>query len=336
MAFEGFSGLVSKNRKERAKAMLSFSGLEIGVDEWVGKTVLKSLFFALACFFVLVFVFSSLVQVFDFLTYLLVSLLAGVLLYFLFFELFSLQLFFAVEQRAKRVEGILPDFLLLIANNIRSGQTPFAAFRQSARPEFGVLSEEIKVAAARSLGTQSFEKALQQLSARFDSRLLKDTVSLFAQSLKSGSHLAKLLESSAMDLRKIQELRKEMVSSVRTYVLFVGFVALIATPLLLAISIQFLSILQGIQASQSVPADASQFSFLNPKIGITADAMQGLALVLLFGNSLLAGVFLGILNHGNAKHGVKYFPLLLIASVAAFFAFQFVVSKFFTAFLTAA
>lgn len=331
MAFEGFGALVSRKRMQRIAELLSCSGFDADSKEWAGKAALKSVVLSIACFGGLLFVFSSVLKIFDVFTFTAVSVLCGVLAYFLFFELFILQLYYSVYGRAKKVEGILPDFLLLVANNIRSGLTPFAAFRQSARPEFGVLSDEIKVAAAKSLGTQSFEKALQQLSARFDSRLLRDTVSLFAQSLKSGSHLAKLLESSAMDLRKIQELRKEMVTSVRTYVLFVGFVALIATPLLLSISIQFLSILQGIQATGS--SATAQFSFLSPKISITVGVMQNLALLLLVGNSLLAGVFLGVLNYGNVRHGLKYFPPLLVASLLAFFVFQAVVSRFFTSFL---
>ena len=331
MAFEGFAKFVSKKRTAKIGELLSFSGLDAEVLEWIGRKALQSMILSAIVFFTLALLFYFVFAIFDLLTLLIVSLLSAFLSYFVFLELFELQLFYIVDSRAKKVENILPDFLLLVANNVRSGLTPFAAFRQSARHEFGVLSEEVKVAAAKSLGTQSFEKALKQLSERIDSRFLRDTVSLFAQSLKSGSHLAKLLESSAMDLRKMQELRKEMVTSIKTYVLFVGFVALIATPLLLAISIQFLQMLQSIQISQAA-SGAGQFSFLTPKLTVTSGFMNQVAFLLLFGNSLLAGLFLGILRTGKAKHGLKYFPLLLIASIAVFFICQWLISVFFSTF----
>ena len=332
MGFESFSSFVPKSARDYFSRMLSVSGTDADVQDWTGRKALLSIVVSVIVFFVLVFAFSSLVRFFDSLTLLVVSVLCAILAYFASLEFSKLLLFYKVEARARSVENVLPDFLLLTANNIRSGVTPFSAFRQSARPEFGVLSEEVKVAAAKSLGTQSFEKALRQLSESVDSRMLKDTVGLFAQSLRSGSQLAKLLENSALDLRKIQELRKELVTSVKTYVLFVAFVALIATPLLLAISIQFLSMLQGVQAGESVSGTVSQFSFLSPKIGIDAAFMQNLALLLLSGNALLAGLLLGVLNRGKARHGLKYFPLLLVASIAAFFIFQNFVIGFFSSF----
>ncbi|MDO8647894.1 MAG: type II secretion system F family protein [Candidatus Diapherotrites archaeon] len=332
MGFEGFENLVSRKKREKLYSLMKFAGFEGSLQDRAGKIALYSIVFSLALFFALVLLFAGFVKIFDAATIIIVCVVSGIASYFLFIEFFGLQLYYKSESRAKKIEGILPDFLLLIANNIRAGLTPFAAFRQSARPEFGVLSEQAKIASAKSLGTQSFEKALQQLSASIDSRQLRETVALFAQSLKSGSHMAKLLESAAMDLRRIQELRKEMVSSVRTYVLFVGFVSLIAAPLLLAISIQFLSMLQGIQATQASSFAAGQVSFLNPKIGVSAAVMQNLSILLLLGNALFAGVFLGVLNQGKAKQGIKYFPLIFIVSLILFLVFQIVISSFFTSF----
>lgn len=332
MALENFANFIPKASRESICSSLKYSGFEGDCKQQAGKIALYSMVAGAALFVLSIALFSAFLKIFDSLTLLLVSVILAIVGYFAFIMVYGLGAYYSAEARARKVEGILPDFLLLIANNIRSGLTPFAAFRQSARPEFGVLSEEAKLASAKSLGAQSFEKALQQLGARIDSRMLRDTVSLFAQSLKSGSHLAKLLESCALDLRRMQELRKEMVSSVRTYVLFVAFVALIATPLLLAISIQFLSMLQGIQAEQALSTTAAQVSFINPHIGVSASTMQSLSFILLLGNSLFAGLFLGVLNKGKLKHGLRYFIPIAFASIMMFFAFQYAVSRLFTSF----
>jgi len=331
MALENFANYIPAGIRENICIALRFSGFEGDCKKQAGKIAIYSAATAIVAFILSIIGFSMFLKIFDSITILIISVIVGIACYFGFIMAYSLKAYYDSDARARAVESILPDFLLLIANNIRSGQTPFAAFRQSARKEFGVLSEEAKLASTKSLGTQSFEKALQQLGNRIDSRMLRETISLFAQSLKAGSHLAKLLESCAMDLRRMQELRKEMISSVRTYVLFVGFVALIATPLLLAISIQFLSMLQGIQGVQAASATA-QVSFLNPEISISASTMQNLSYLLLFGNALFAGLFLGILNKGKLKHGLRYFIPLAIASFIMFFVLQFAVARLFTAF----
>ena len=79
--------------------------------------------------------------------------------------------------------------------------------RAGARKEFGPLSEEIKVAAAKSLGTKSFGAALKQLSRSIKSKTLEETVSFFSQAMKSGGRLAMLLQTSALDLRRTQEMK---------------------------------------------------------------------------------------------------------------------------------
>ncbi|MEK6902415.1 MAG: hypothetical protein AABX02_02400 [archaeon] len=83
-----------------------------------------------------------------------------------------LRLYYTIEERRRKVEDILPDFLLLVAGNIRAGMTSFSAFKSSTRPEFGPLSEEVKSVTTRSLGTTSFGSALTAVSEYIRSKSL--------------------------------------------------------------------------------------------------------------------------------------------------------------------
>lgn len=47
--------------------------------------------------------------------------------------LFYLHLMYVIDGRKKMVENILPDFLYLVGNNLKSGMTPFFAFRKIGR-----------------------------------------------------------------------------------------------------------------------------------------------------------------------------------------------------------
>ncbi len=232
-----------------------------------------------------------------------------------------LVLYYRIENRRKKVEEVLPDFLLLVAGNIRSGMTSFSAFKSSTRPEFGALSDEIRAVTTRALGTESFGNVLSGISARVKSKSLSETVRFFLQAVRSGGKIAQILESSSADLRRTQDLKKELESSVKTYVIFVAFVMVIATPLLMAVSVEFVTLIthiQGQSAFLTANASGSSVGFLGGKLSITSSFLESVAYILLLGNAILAGIFMGIIGEGKPFLGLRYTPVMFIVSLVAF------------------
>jgi archaellum biogenesis protein FlaJ (TadC family) len=255
------------------------------------------------------------------------NLLIQIGLFFVFFAAVwiasILHIAYTIDGRKKMVEAVLPDFLLLVSSNLKSGMTPFSAFRAAVRPEFGPLSEEIKFATQKSLGIESFSKALQHIADRIDSNVLRETSKFFAQALVSGGHLSELIESSAKDIKQTERLKKELVSSTRMYIIFIIFVVLIASPMLLAVSVQFLNIMSSIQTqngglSQVSGAAAAQIGFAGGGVTIEPDFMKTIAFALLICDSILASMFIGIVGGDKIITGLKYSPLLLIGSIGVF------------------
>ncbi len=320
-----FSEIIPEKRREKLLVELGYAGITEDLDEWLGKRLfLGMLFFAIGFLIPL-----SLGQYFE-LTEIGIQILAGLLLGIVFFVLtlllYYLHLEYQIDDRRKRVENVLPDFLLLVASNLRSGMTPFNAFRNSSREEFGPLAEEIKTITAKSLGIESYRDSLKELSKKVNSRILSESISFFSQSLRSGGKLANLLEASAEDISKTQELKKEMISGTKMYVLFVLFVIIVATPLLMSISVQFLNMITSIQTEQNLSEGSLNIGFLSSELLITSDFMQNLAIILFFGNAVLSSLFIGILMERKAKLGLKYSPVIFIAATALFFIFKTMIS----------
>ncbi|HZX34135.1 MAG TPA: type II secretion system F family protein [archaeon] len=320
-------------RKKALHSWMDYAGIRDGQELWLGKRVLLSLLSGIIGFVAPYTIGKSFgiselgnaavlsIGTFHwvfYITTLFYSLLLALAFTLCAAALFYLHAFSRIESRASNAEAVLPDFLMLVASNINAGMTPFAAFRNAARDEFGALSEEIRVAATKSLGTGSFTEALGELSSKIRSPMLGETVSFFGQGLRSGGHLSKLLESSASDIRHTQEMRKELLSSTRMYVIFVMFVVVIATPLLLGVSVQFLKMISAIQAQAQFGASTATVSFLSAGIGITPEFMVLAAYILLVVNAFLSSAFIGVLDRGKAKLGLKYAPLILLASVVVF------------------
>ncbi|MCX6803037.1 MAG: type II secretion system F family protein, partial [Candidatus Diapherotrites archaeon] len=241
--------------------------------------------------------------------------------------IFYLHISYVVDGRKKMVESILPDFLFLVGNNLKSGMAPFYAFRSAVRPEFGPLSEEIKIATQKSLGVESFSEALKQIGERIDSKVLSDTTKFFAQALRSGGHLAQLIETTASDIKQTNRLKNELVTSTKMYTMFILFVVIVASPMLLSVSVEFLHILGGISAQTAgisggmdskAIQEQSGMGLTAGAVSITPEFMQTLGYFIIFVNSLLASVFIGTLGGGKIRDGLKYAPLMIIAGLVLF------------------
>lgn len=257
------------------------------------------------------------------------SIVLGILFFLIPGIAYYMWVLYIIQTRVKMVEEVLPDFLFLVSNNISAGMTTIAAVSNSARKEFGILSEEIKIALSKSLGSESFTDSLKELNNRIDSEMLRETISFFSEAMKSGGKLAKLLENTASDLRQRQELKKELKSSTKMYVMFVLFIILVATPLLLSIAVQFLHTIENMQGDNLQGAiENTNVAVLGGKLLITPDFMQYMSYILLFINSILASLFMGILLDTRATQGIKYFPLIFVVSTVLFSLGLIILPKF--------
>ncbi len=319
------SETIPEKIRKQISIKMNYAGIKQDIDEWTGKRLFLSLLFGLIGILIPV----SLGNFFS-LTELNIQIIYGIILGTIFFLLtlllYYLHLEYQIEDRRKRTESVLPDFLLLVSSNLRSGMTPFEAFKNSSREEFGPLAEEIKIITAKSMGIESFRDSLKQLEKKIDSRILKESISFLSESMKSGGKLAKLLEASAEDMSETQELKKEMISGTKMYVMFVLFVIIAATPLLMSISVQFLDMISSIQTEQTTGNTELNLGFLNSQLAITPNFMQNIALILFFGNAILSSLFIGILTERKARLGVKYSPIIFIATTILFIGFKTLVS----------
>ncbi|NYZ74543.1 type II secretion system F family protein [Candidatus Micrarchaeota archaeon] len=247
-----------------------------------------------------------------------------------------LQLYYRIVDRTTQVEKVLPDFLLLTVSNLRAGMSPFAAFTQAAIPEFGSFHEEVRLGAARTGGKSSLADALNEISTYFDSHLLERTVSLFNKGLRSGGHLARLLTSIAQEVRRIQDLRAELISSTRSYTIFLMFILVLVMPFLLSISTHFVQVFLKInQESVAAGADSSATAGMpvfSGAILITANDMVMISITLIVTSSLFMSILIGVISRGRATYGVKYFPLFACAATLTYLLSKAFIESFLSGF----
>jgi flagellar protein FlaJ len=253
---------------------------------------------------------------------------------FVFFEVFMHLILVIISDRiAKFVDDILPDALMLISANIRSGLTPDRALLLSARPEFGLLEKQIMKSAKLTFSGESIEDALQIIPKNINSKAVRRSIDLLVEGISRGGNLAKLLEGLANDIRQTKMLKKEVHAFVMMYAIFIFFAAGIGAPLLYGISSYLVETMKEMGASvkiEQVATTSVQFMTFQG-IQISSDFLMLYSLSALAITSFFGGILMGLIQEGSEKAGLKFIPILLMMSYSIFFIARMIVSRIYIA-----
>lgn len=226
------------------------------------------------------------------------------------------------DARSKAVEEVLPDALLLMAANIRSGLPPDKSLLLAARPEFGPLEVEIRSAAKRTISGKPFDESLKGMSERVDSKLLKRSVNMIIEGIRKGGELGSLLEQTAEDIRQAKVLLKEVSAIVLMYVIFIFFAAAMAAPLLYATStylVETMGKIGGAMPETEIPTPQQMGTLKITRVQMSGDFLQTYSLISLTITSVFGGLIIGLIRDGHEKAGIKFIPLFFILSITVFF-----------------
>ncbi|MFH0835960.1 MAG: type II secretion system F family protein [Candidatus Micrarchaeota archaeon] len=226
-------------------------------------------------------------------------------------------------ERGRIAEELLPDFLTLLAANLRSGLTLDKALVLSARKEFGPLATEIDKAAKRSVTGAPFDEVLQDMSLKIESESFRKTINLVVQGVRAGGDLAALLEKTASDIRKFSTVRKEVRSHVMLYELFVFFATAIGAPLLYAVSTFLTETISRIKSGTEIATPVSTTSqFANLAQGtfsVSPDTLFWFSIAAVVITTLFGSMAIGVIGAGKRTEGLKYFPIMLLIGLSLLF-----------------
>jgi pilus assembly protein TadC len=225
------------------------------------------------------------------------------------------------DDRRDRLEAVLPDFLTLVASNINAGMTLDQAMWYSAKPEFGLLSKEVKGVIKGSFSGESMETAMDTLSSRFDSRVFKRTMLLLKQASKSGGELTSVLERTSEDVRNTATMKKEIAASLVLYEIFVLFASVVGTPFLFAVAYKLIQVFEKLAPSLggtgALTGGGIVSSFSGISMGhpiISSSDFFWFTIPTIFVTALISSFIVSVIRTGNRNQGLKYFPFILIAT----------------------
>ncbi len=236
-----------------------------------------------------------------------------ILVIFLFFWLYYE---FIIFNRTRVIEEVLPDFLEEVSVNLRAGMSFDNALWNSIQPEFGVLEKEIEIVSKKVMAGYDTEEALKEFGEKYNSTLLQESIDMIVVGLKSGTNISELIEKIVENVKEASYLKKELIASVTSYVIFITITAIIISPVLFALSFNLMEIIQGLGEKLTITSSYSALPFNFAYKTINPEDFIMFSKICIIIIAIVSSMIIADLREGSIKAGLKY--LLLFAPIAYF------------------
>jgi len=323
---------IKQRRKHMLRRYLSKAGLQVR-EQIISKKIFNvCILFNLFISGYLIYYFSiktqtNVVYLLFLMAILWVLIFFGIV--FLVWLLFYLMIDFKIFNRKTNIEEVLADFLQLTSANIRAGMAIDKALWFSVRPRFGVLAKEIEIVAKETISGKPLESALLDFTKKYDSTLLKRSISLLIEGLRAGGEVGNLLNKISGNISESRLMKKEMSANVTTYVIFITFATVVAAPVLFALSNQLLQIINSLISTISRPAGgggAGGFSGAFSTLSVQPGDFIFFAISMLVITSFFSASIIAIIKKGSVKGGIKYIPSFIVISISLFYLANYILS----------
>lgn len=232
--------------------------------------------------------------------------------------------------KIEKMEDVFPDFIELMASNLRAGMTVDKALLLSSRKEFAPLDKEILALGKDIVTGKEISKALREMADRIGSEKISKTIDLINSGMKAGGNLSVLLEETAVNMREKMFIEKKASSNVLMYVIFIFFASAVGAPMLFALSNVLVDVMSTILSGLPETSDvSSSLPITFGKIAISSNFAMIYSVIFLIISNILAALILGITNKGTEKEGIKYLAPMIIISLMVFFVIRMGLGSYF-------
>ncbi len=209
------------------------------------------------------------------------------------------------------IEENFSDALKQMAETLKAGDTYESALKEVVDSEYGRLSEEMEISLRRLEEGENINTALNGLSERIDSKLVKRTIVILLDSIKTGASLADILEDIADDVREMHKLKRSRKANTTMQFMFMlaagGFIA----PMIFGEVSSVLGIFGRVTVSAlDQSAEVAQQS----QIFLTI-LIQSYILI----SVVATGIMMSLIREGKINKSIIYIPVLLLIAYTMYY-----------------
>ena len=247
--------------------------------------------------------------------------LIWVLIPLLFIGFFMVSMYLYLDivifNRTRKMEEVLPDFLQEVSSNLKGGLSFEKSLWIAIKPRFGILANEIALAAKKVMTGTDVDIALNEFANKYDSPMLRRSMELIVSEIQSGGKVADIIDKVVENLKKTKALKEEMTASVLTYMIFIGAIVIVISPVLFALAYNLLIVISKVAALLATTGSSSaSVGFISNVGNISVDKnafiwFSRLALAVI---AFFSSMIVSIIEKGNIQSGVKYIPIFIIST----------------------
>ena len=266
--------------------------------------------------------FESLWLVFiaAFVVWVVVPLLAILLFGLLVYAYLDIKIF----NRTRKMEEVIPDFLQEVSSHLKGGLSFEKSLWMSIKPRFGIMANEIALAAKKVMTGADVDTALHEFAQKYNSSMLRRAIDLIVGEIQSGGKISDIIDRVVLSLKKTKALKDEMNASVVTYMIFISVIVIVISPILFGLAYNLLTVIQKVTnllASTSQTSGSSLPTMLTNigKVKVNKDLFIWFSQMALLIISFFASLIVSIIEKGTIKGGVKYVPLFVVSSQIVYY-----------------
>lgn len=256
------------------------------------------------------------------------SILYGISIFILLNIFFFFRISLKASSRIKKIEMVFPDFISLMASNLRSGITIDEAFLISARPEFYPLDQEILKTGKEIATGKNIILAFKTMAKRIDSEKISKVIALILSGLNAGGNISDLLEETSKNMKEKEIIEKKAASTIAMYVIFIFVAVGIGAPVLFGLSSVLVEIVIDLASKMPIISTTqTNLPFTFNQISLSLSFVVYFSIAFIVMSDLIASILIGLVNKGEGKQGLKYFIPLTLVSLGIFFAIRILLSQ---------
>jgi pilus assembly protein TadC len=312
--------MLGTKRREFYKGLLIRAGYKETPQRKLGFIVLFTFLVSMLWYVYILYTmgFSKLSLVFVAATVLPIIVGLEIVVLILTFVALRLYLNVRVESRMHKIEDNLPLFLREFSTNLKAGREFLDAFEDSLTPELGPLNEDLSEIVMELRIGQRTDEVLDEYISRYDSFIIREAFEIILESYGGGGGLADITEHMADNLDVIDHLKKEAIASVANYVIFIGIVSLLISPLLFALSFNLLRLLESLMKRVVIGSSQSFLPSFLSTLDIDFEDFKTFSRITI---GLIAGsaaAIIGTIRKGTLRGSAVLIALFVLLSIAAY------------------
>lgn len=216
------------------------------------------------------------------------------------------------------IEYNFSDALKQMAETLKAGDTYESALREVVNSDYGRLSDEMEIALRRLEEGQNIQNALNGFANRIDSRLVKRTIIILLDSIKTGASLSTILEDIADDVKDLYRLKEDRKANTTMQFIFMIAAGGVIAPLIFGEITAILNLFANISINT-----LAQGSTINNSATIFILLLIQAYLII---EVIASGIMMAIIREGKINKSIIYIPILLLVAYITYYLSSFVIS----------